>query len=239
MKTIISFLKSKQLSRFIVGGFSILFLLVNTACSQPNASGMDGKTGVAKVAADGTSIKTPSTYRKSESPYRKDTDNVPDGQITELYKVIQPEVGGMNTYSDVDPRQNTAKTDAKAKALIQKASHSEADKYDNPLDAVKQKLDDKPIAERIQSFSKNVGKSTQKTADGLSKEVQKGLNNLNESSKDLRDKAQSSADELSKKVQNIAGNTSDTVVKTTQNIANKTQQGVDEVQEFIDSKANT
>lgn len=239
MKTLISFLKSKRLSQLIVGGIAILFLLVNTACSQPNVSGTDGKMGTAKVAAQSGSVKTPSTYRKAASPYRENTDNAPEGQITELYKVIQPEVGGMNTYSDVDPRQDTSKTDAKAKALIQKASHLEAKKYDSPLDAVKQELSDEPIAERVQKFSKNVGKSTQKTADGLSNEVQKGLNNLSEGSQDLRNKTQSATEELSKSAQKTAKNTSDIVKNTAQNIAGKTQQGVDEVQDFIESNGDS
>jgi ElaB/YqjD/DUF883 family membrane-anchored ribosome-binding protein len=234
MKAFISFLRSKRLSQLMVGGTAILFLLVNTACSQPNVSGTNGEMG-AKVAADSKSVKTPSPYRKAASPYRKDTDNAPEGQITELYKVIQPEEGGMNTYSDVDPRQNTSKTNAKAKALIQKASHPEAKQYDSPLDAVKQELADEPISERVQKFSKNVGKSTQKTADDLSDEAQKGLNNLSEGSKDLREKTQSVAEELSKKAQKTVKNTSNAVNQTTQNIANKTQQGVDEVQSFIDA----
>lgn len=239
MKTLISFLKSKRLSQLIVGSIAILFLLVNTACSQPNVSRPDGKIGAAKVAAESGPIKTPSTYRKAASPYRDSTDNAPEGQITELYKVIQPEVGGMNTYSDVDPRQNTSKTDAKAKALIQKASHPEAKKYDGPLDAVKQELADEPIAERVQKFSKNVGKSTQKTADGLSKEAQKGLNNLSEGSQDLREKTQSATKELSRNVQKTAQNTGNSVKNTAQNIASKTQQGVDEVQSFIESNGNS
>jgi hypothetical protein len=213
MKTFISFLKSKRLTQFMVGGVAILFLLTNTACSQPNISGTDSKMGAAKVAAD--SIKTPSTYRKVASPYREDTDNAPEGQITELYKVIQPEIGGMNTYSDVDPRQNTSETDAKAKALIQKASHPEAQKYDSPLDAVKQELKDEPIAKRVQNFSKGVEKSTQRTADGLNNEVRKGLNNLSKGSKDLQSKTQSVSEEISQKAQKIVKNTNDAVNKNT------------------------
>ncbi len=235
MKTIISFLKSKRLSQLMFGGIAILFLLVNTACSQPNISRTNDKLDTDKVAADSGALKTPSTYRKAASPYRDETDNAPEGQITELYKVIQPEEGGMNTYSDVDPRQNTSKTDAKAKALIQKASHLDAKKYDNPLDAVKQELADKPISERIQEFSDNVSKSTQETADNVSNETQKGLNNLSDSSKELQSKTKSAAEDLSQKAQKTAENTSDAVNKTAQKMANKTQQGVDEVQSFIDS----
>lgn len=239
MKTLISFLKSKRLSQLMVGGIAILFLFVNTACSQPNLSGTEGKQGTAKVSADSGSLKTPSTYRKAASPHRDKTDNVPEGQITELYKVIQPEEGGMNTYSDVDPRQNTSKTDAKAKALIQKASHPESEKYDGPLDAVKQELSDEPVAERVQKFSKNVSKTTQRTADDLSNEIQKGSNNLSEGSKELQDKTQSAAETLSKKIQKAAKNTSDAVKSNTQDIANKTKERVDEVQNFIDSSGNT
>lgn len=236
MKSLLSFLKAKRVSQFLVGGIAVVFLLVNTACSQPNISGADGKMGGAdKVAAERELIKTPSTARKAESPYRKDADNVPEGQVTELYKVIQPEVGGMNTYSDVDPRQNTAKTDAKAKALVQKASHPEAKKYDGPVDAVKKELADESVPERVQKFSKNVSKSTQRAADDLSNETQKGLNNLGDGTKSLQEKTQSTAETLSQKVQKTAQNAGDAVKENTQNIVSKTKESVDEVQDYIDS----
>jgi hypothetical protein len=228
MRTLISFLKSKRLSQLMVGGVAALFLLVNTACSQPNVSGADGKMGADKVAVNSNS-------QKVASPYREDTDNIPEGQITKFYEPIQPVEGGMNTYRDVDPRQDTSESDAKAEKLIQKASRSEASKFDNPLDAVKKELADEPIPERVQKFSKNVGKSAQKAADELSQETQKGLNNISEGSRDLRNKTQSAAQTLTQKAENAG----DTVKQAAKNIGNKTQQSVDEVQSFIDKEGGS
>lgn len=225
MKTLISFLKSKRLSQLMVGGIAALFLLVNTACSQPNASGADGKTEAAKVAASSSSVKV-------ASPYRKDTDNVPEGQITNLYNPIRPVEGGMNNYRDVDPRQDTSKSDVRAEKLIQKASHSKANKFENPLDVVKKELADEPITERVQKFSKNVGKSAQKAADDLSQETQKGLNKMSEGSKDLRNKTQSTAQTLTQKAEDAGG----TVKQAVKNIGDRTQQSVDSVQSLINEK---
>ena len=178
--------------------------------------------GADKVAASSSAPKVASLYRE-------DTDNIPEGQITKFYEPIQPVEGGMNNYRDVDPRQDTSKSDAKAEKLIRKASHSEANKFDNPLDAVKKELADEPITERVQKLSKNVGKSAQKTADGLSQEIQKGLSNISEGSRDLRNQTQSAAQTLTQKVEDAG----DAVKQTAKNIGDKTQRGVDQVQSFI------
>ncbi len=46
----------------------------------------------------------------------KDAQQRSPEQFTELYKPNSPPVGGMNNYSDVDPRMDTTKADAKAHA---------------------------------------------------------------------------------------------------------------------------
>jgi hypothetical protein len=225
MRTFISFLKSKRLSQLMVGGIAALFLLVNTACSQPNVLGADGKIVSDKVAASSNSLKV-------ASPYREDTDNIPEGQVTKFYDPIQPVEGGMNNYRDVDPRQDTSKSDAKAEKLIRKAK---ANKFDNPLDVVKKELADEPITERVQKFSKNVGKSAQKTADDLSQVTQKSLNNMSEGSRDLRNKTQSAAQTLTQKAEHAG----DIFNQAAKSIGNKTQQSVDEVQSFIDKEGGS
>ncbi len=228
MKTLNSFLKSRCFSQMMLGCLTTLFLLVNTACSQPEISRSGGELSVAKAAAD-------KTIPKVASPYRGDTGNKPEGQITELYKSIQPVEGGMNNYSDVDPRQNTSKVDTKAERLVQKSSHPESRKFDGPLDAVKKELADEPISERVQRFSDNVSQTTKKTADGISQETQKGLDNMSEGSKNLNSKTQAAAKALTQSAKKTANNTGDSVRQTTDNIVAKVQKSVGEVQSLINT----
>lgn len=232
MKNLVSFLRSKRFSQIIAGSFVVLFMLVTTACSQPNNPASNGKISKANVKAD-TKLMQPA------SPYRKDADNTPEGQITELYQSIQPVEGGMNNYSDVDPRLNTSKSDAKAKKIIQQAPHPEAKKFNGPLDAVKKELSDESIPERVQKLSDNVAQATKNRANDVSEETQKGLDNISESSKKLRNKTQSAAKTLSENTQKAAKSTGDSVKQTTDSIVSKAQRGVSEVQDFIDAKGDS
>jgi ElaB/YqjD/DUF883 family membrane-anchored ribosome-binding protein len=229
MKTIIAFLKSKRLSQLMVASLSALFLLVNTACAAPSVSAKGAEGDSAKVV-----LKNPAT--KVSSPYRKDTNNVPAGQVTEFYDSIQPVEGGMNNYSDVDPRQNTSKADAKAEKLVKGASHSEKKSVNSPVDAVKKELDKEPIPERIQKFSKDIGKSAQKAVDRVSDETQKGTNNLSKNTTSLLDKTQSRAETLAQQAQDKVDDVGSAAKQTSDSVVSKAQEGVDKAQNYVQGK---
>lgn len=224
MKKIISFLQEKRIFRFVSATFSVLFLLVTTACSQPSMSASEGNSDGAKVV-----VQNPPS--KVASPYRQDKDNVPEGQVTEFYDAIQPVEGGMNNYSDVDPRQNTSKADAKAKKLVQQASHPEADKFKNPLDAVKKELADEPIPERVQKLSKDISNSAKKLAKDTSDESQKGIKNIKENSKSFAENtkstAESNADRLTQNLQSTADHTNDVVKQAFDKSVGINHEGID------------
>jgi hypothetical protein len=119
-------------------------------------------------------------------------DNPPPGKITELYKPITPEVGGMNNYSDVDPRVDTSKVDAKAKRLIDQAKGLEQ-KDTNPLEQIKKELDNKGLQERAGDTADSIRESAQETAQGVSKGTRKGLANIKENAKSFKDDVESAA----------------------------------------------
>jgi hypothetical protein len=192
MKKLVSLLKSLQVPKILISGLAILFLVFNTACSQTNVSAMDSDPRV-----------LPATTSPS-SPSRKDVDAAPAGQITELYDTIQPKIGGMNNYSDVDPRQDTSEAKTKARQLSQNARRQQAEGANNPreaIDEVKKELDKKSIGERAQDFSKNVSSSTRQKTEELSQATQKGMKNLGDNTRKLGDSAKSAPDELSEKVE--------------------------------------
>jgi ElaB/YqjD/DUF883 family membrane-anchored ribosome-binding protein len=232
MKALITFLKSKRLSQVMVASLSALFLLVNTACTAPSVSAKGAEGDSAKVV-----LKNPAT--KVSSPYRQDTNNVPAGQVTEFYDSIQPVEGGMNNYSDVDPRQNTSKADAKAEKLVKGASHSDAKNINNPVDAVKKELDNEPIPERIGKFSKDIGKSAQKAVDRASDETQKGTKNLSKNTTSLFDKTQSRAETLAQQAQDKVDDAGSTAKQTSDSVLSKAQEGVDKAQSYVQGKGGS
>ncbi len=128
----------------------------------------------------------------SEVAAKKNLENPPPGKITSLYKPITPEVGGMNNYSDVDPRVDTSKADAKADRLINQAKGLER-KDTNPLQQIKQEFDRKGIKQRVGDTADSVRESAEETADGISKGTRKGIANVKENAKSFKDDVESAA----------------------------------------------
>ncbi len=95
MKNTFLSLKLRSFYKVVLSLLAVFFLVINTACSNSE--------GVAQSA-------------------KPDLDNQSTGQITELYKPIVPNEGGMNGYSDIDPRVDTSEADAKADRLIKQAN---------------------------------------------------------------------------------------------------------------------
>jgi hypothetical protein len=137
-------------------------------------------------------LVTTTACNSSEVAAKKNLENPPPGKITELYKPITPAEGGMNTYSDVDPRVNTYKTDAKADRLINQAKDLER-KDTNPLKQIEKEFDKKGIQKRVEETAESVRESAEETADGISKGTRKGMANIKENAKSFKDDVESAA----------------------------------------------
>jgi hypothetical protein len=92
-KSTLRFFKPELLYRSVLNFLVVAVLVVTTACNR------------AEVA----------------SKANLDNSSSASGTITELYEPITPKVGGMNNYSDVDPRVDTSEVDAKVERLIRQA----------------------------------------------------------------------------------------------------------------------
>lgn len=100
---------------------------------------------------------------------------VPSRAITNTYK------GGMNDYSDVDPRRDTSEAKAKAKALIDNAqSNIDEKSVDSPEQYAKNYRSGTPLGERVRRLGEDIGESAEEVAEGASKGVQKGVQNIKE-----------------------------------------------------------
>ncbi|WP_310421990.1 hypothetical protein [Chamaesiphon sp. VAR_48_metabat_135_sub] len=135
-------------------------------------------------------LVTTTACNGSEVVSKTNLDNPPPGKITELYKPITPEVGGMNNYSDVDPRVDTSKVDGKVDRSIKQAKDL-ARKDTNPLQQVKKDFDNKGIQERVEDAADSVRQSAQETADGISKGTRKGFANVKENANSFKDDVES------------------------------------------------
>ncbi len=135
-------------------------------------------------------LVTTTACNGSEVASKANLDNPPAGKITELYKPITPEVGGMNNYSDVDPRVDTSKVDAKVDRLINQAKDLER-KDTNPLQQIKKEFDRKGIQSRVGDTADSVAQSAQETAAGISEGTRKGFANVKENAKSFKDDVES------------------------------------------------
>ncbi|MCY7367748.1 MAG: hypothetical protein LH474_06305 [Chamaesiphon sp.] len=131
-------------------------------------------------------LVTTTACNGTEVASTKNLENPPPGKITELYKPITPPVGGMNNYSDTDPRVDTSKADGKVDRLIKQSKDLER-KDTNPLEQIKKQFDLKGIQERVGDTAESIGQSAQETTDDLSEGTRKGFANVKKNAKSFKD----------------------------------------------------
>lgn len=139
---------------------------------------------VTTTACNGTNAATKPTV-----------NNPTNGKITELYKPIAPAEGGMNNYSDVDPRVNTDRAGAKTDRLIKQAKDLEQ-KDTNPFKQLQKQFDRKGLNERAEDAVEGVNRSAQETADGVAKGTRKGFGNLKENAKSFKEDVKSAVGDM-------------------------------------------
>lgn len=142
-------------------------------------------------------------------------EEVPKGAVTSPYE------GGMNQYSDTDPRKNTSKADAKAKALRDRVETNINEKgIDSPEQYARNYKSGTPLGERVQNIGEDVSESTKELTKGVTKGTQKGTKNLKENTQDAVEGAQQSADKVpdavKSKVSSDIKNTKETLGKASE-----------------------
>lgn len=94
--------------------------------------------------------------------------------------VSSPHRGGMNGYSDVDPRAKTSGVNSKANDMVRKAEgniQKGADNLDKYAENYRQGT---PLNERLGNLTEDVSKSAKNTAEDVVKGTQRGVTNLKE-----------------------------------------------------------
>ncbi|MEO8891279.1 MAG: DUF6658 family protein [Coleofasciculaceae cyanobacterium] len=140
-------------------------------------------------------------------------EEVPSSAVTNEYK------GGMNDYSDVDPRRNTTEAKTKAKALVDNAKRNTTEKIvDSP-----QQLGDRvkgvgnKVGDAIGNIKENASDTIGDLKENVSKGTQKNLRQTQNLADDARDQAiqtKESAKDAAKGIKRGAQDVADTVKST-------------------------
>lgn len=132
-------------------------------------------------------------------------EEVPSGAVTSPYE------GGMNQYSEVDPRKNTTRTDAKAKALVDRSEANIRTKgVDSAEDYAENYREGTSLGERVRRIGEDVGTSTKELTEGVTKGTQKGVQNVKANTQDAVEDAPSA---VKAKVKSDINNTKEAVGK--------------------------
>jgi hypothetical protein len=139
---------------------------------------------------------------------------------TKSYELNAPE-GGMNNFSDVDPR---AKADekaaiAKAKALRDNAQKNVDEKgIDSTEQYVRNYRGGTPFGERVKNLGEDIGGSAEEVREGVAKGTKRGIENIKENTQNaaenLTKNVQRGAEDAGKNIQRRGEDAADAVNRT-------------------------
>lgn len=121
-------------------------------------------------------------------------EEVPGSAVTSPYE------GGMNDYSDVDPRANTSATKAKAKGLVDNAQSNLEKRADDAEQYVENYRGGAPLPERVQRIGENVGEAAANVRDDIVKGTKENTQNIQKTASKSSDAAQDASENVKSKV---------------------------------------
>ncbi|HEY9602825.1 MAG TPA: DUF6658 family protein [Allocoleopsis sp.] len=170
-------------------------------------------------------VSTACSGNASATTADKAREEVPSGAVTNRYK------GGMNDYSDVDPRRDTSAAKAKAKALIDNAQRNINEKgIDGTEQYVENYRSGAPLGERVKRIGENVGKA----AEDLGEQASQGAR---ENAANAREAAQSSAERTKSAAREAAGNTKQAANEAAEGVKSKVSRDVERTQRSVSNAA--
>ncbi|MEH2195214.1 MAG: hypothetical protein V7K98_21595 [Nostoc sp.] len=202
----------KVLTVFLVG----IFLFTAQAC---------GDTGVA----------TQPPQPGSQAPNVKQYDPTKDHPLSSP-------AGGMNNFSDVDPRAKDEKAaNDRADALVKNAQKNIKQKgVDSREQYVRNFQQGTPVGERVKNLGEDVGSSAEELREGVVKGTQRGFENLKENTqnatkdvtnaaKDVTKNIQRGAEDAGKNVQRTAEEAGKNIQRTAEDAGNAVKRTVKDV----------
>ncbi|MEH2139431.1 hypothetical protein [Nostoc sp.] len=198
MKKAMNWLKNirplKVLTVLLVG----IFLFTVQACGTPGVASQPPQPG-------------------SQAPNTERYDPTKD------YPLSSP-AGGINNFSDVDPRARDEKAaNDKAEALVKNAQKNIEQKgIDSREQYGRNFQQGTPLGERVKKFGEDIGSSADEVREGLVKGTQRGFENL-------KGNTQNATEDLTKNVQRGAEDTGKNVQRTAEDAGNAVKRTVKDV----------
>jgi ElaB/YqjD/DUF883 family membrane-anchored ribosome-binding protein len=245
MNKFMSGLKNIRPLRILTAFVAAIFLLITQACNSADAT--------TPVSSTPHQIEGPQSAEPNSQVY------VPKGA-----KVISPYEGGMNNFSDTDPRSATAKTEVKVKAeaLKENAEQNLIDQTSNVGENTRRILDKK--GDNVEDLGKNLQRQAEYTksnaeeaADDFAKGTKRGIENIQENTKnaaqgagqnvqsaaeDAKLNAKRTADKAGEAVNRSATETGENVKynakQTSENLTEKGKSAIENAKEFFQGKTD-
>lgn len=181
MQNLFSTIKSLNIFRVLTVFLAGVILFVSTACSSGG------------LQAKGLNL--------SNNP----RPEVPDSAITNSYE------GGMNDFSDVDPRFDTSRADAEAKDLVNRAKHNLQKSVDSPEQYTRNYKSGTPLGERVENLGEDISESTKELTKGFTKGTERGIENIKSNTQDAADDVADSAENTKDKAGYAAKDAKDSI----------------------------
>jgi polyhydroxyalkanoate synthesis regulator phasin len=220
MNRLIAALKRIRLSQILMAFLAGVLLFVSTACSS-----------------DKVQAQTPN--RRQEVPAGLEAvpgKRNPRPEVPEQAETNKFSKGGMNDFSDVDPRLDTSGASQKAKALVDNAEKNVIDETSNVGETTKRILDKK--GENVEDLGKNLkesGEFTKDKAQGVAEDVTKGTKQTTE---DIKNATRDATRELTRGANQAAENVKENTKAASRDVADKAQQAGDKTSGFAQDKVN-
>ncbi|MEH2162362.1 MAG: hypothetical protein V7K38_15280 [Nostoc sp.] len=198
MKKAMNWLKSirplKVLTVFLAG----MFIFLTQACGDPGIATQPPQPG-------------------AQAP------NIERSDSTKDYPLNSP-AGGMNNFSDVDPRAIDEKAaNDRAKALVKNAQKNIDQKgIDSREQYGRNFQQGTPLGERVKNLGEDIGTSANELGEGIAKGTQRGIENL-------KGNTQNTAEDVTKNVQRGAEDAGKNVQRTAEDAGNAVKRTVRDV----------
>ncbi|MBE8999289.1 MULTISPECIES: hypothetical protein [unclassified Nostoc] len=196
MKKAMNWLKSirplKVLTVFLAG----IFLFLTQACGAPGIATQPPQPGA----------QAPNTERYDP---------------TKDYPLSSPS-GGMNNFSDVDPRARDEKAaNDRADALVKNAQRNIDQKsVDSPRQYGENYKQGTPLGERVKNLGEDIGSSAEEVRKGVVKGTQRGIENI-------KGNTQNAAEDVTTNVQRGAEDAGRNIRRTADDAGNAVKRAVD------------
>lgn len=197
MKRVMNWLKNIRPVKMLTVFLAATFLFMAQACNRPGIAQQPPQPG-------------------NQPP------NIERYDATKDYPLNKPQ-GGMNNFSDVDPRAKGAEraANARAKALADNARRNvELKGVDSTDEYIRNFQEGTPLDKRVKRLGDNIGSSAEELGEGFAKGTQRGVENIQENT-------ERAAKNLGKNIQRGAEDTSTSLQRRAEDTANAAKRTLD------------